>query len=260
MIDLKEQAGVAMNVRGQLSDPIADPKVTLGALAFANELGRLLWRMKYGQDVKRAGLRRATFLLAKQLRDGRRFDRAKFTGVTRAAKQVAALSGRRVERETADVVQRLAQRVIVEWVADQCACCEGRGVVGRGEEVAEHETVCPSCAGARQVCVDEYRIPFAARRDGTGPIVYREIERCYRCAGLGRVKVKADRERRGRQICPTCQGMGRAAFDHAARAIALGVPIGQYRAHWEHQFGGVLALLDAADGAANDTMQRRLQR
>lgn len=38
MIDLMERAGIAMSVRGQFTDPIADPKVTLGALAFANDL------------------------------------------------------------------------------------------------------------------------------------------------------------------------------------------------------------------------------
>lgn len=37
MIDLMERAGIAMSVRGQFTDPIADPKVTLGALAFAND-------------------------------------------------------------------------------------------------------------------------------------------------------------------------------------------------------------------------------
>jgi hypothetical protein len=38
------------------------------------------------------------------------------------------------------------------------------------------------------------------------------------------------------------------------------VTAAQYRAHWERQFVGVLALLDAIDGAASDTMQRKLQR
>jgi hypothetical protein len=263
MIDLKEQAGIAMNVRGQFSDPISDPQVTLGALAFANELGRLLWRMKYGQDVKRSGLHRACLLLANRMRDGRRFDRSKFTGITRAAKQAALRSGvplKLIERETADVIDRFARRAIVEWVADQCAACDGRGVVGRGEQVSEQHAVCPTCSGAGEVCVDEYRIPFAARRDGSGPIVYRDRERCDTCVGLGHVTVKTSGQRRGRQICPACQGTARAAVDHAARAIALGVTAAQYRAHWERQFVGVLALLDAVDGAASDTMQRKLQR
>ncbi|WP_334017764.1 phage tail sheath C-terminal domain-containing protein [Burkholderia gladioli] len=48
MIDLKERAGIAMSVRGQFTEPIADPKVTLGALAFANDLGRMLVRIQAG--------------------------------------------------------------------------------------------------------------------------------------------------------------------------------------------------------------------
>ncbi|WP_168793015.1 hypothetical protein [Paraburkholderia aromaticivorans] len=260
MIDLKEQAGIAMNVRGQLSDPIADPKVTLGALAFANDLGRMLWRMKYGQDLKRSGLHRAALLLAKQLRDPAKFNRAKFTGITRAAKRAAALSGKPIEREASDVIERFASQVIVEWIADLCARCSGRGVIGRGDAVADQQLACPACGGARYVCVDEFHIPFAARPDGGGPMIYREIERCPQCHGVGRAAVASSEKRTGRQICPACHGGGRRAIDHAARARSLGVPLDQYRSHWEAHFHSVLAALDAVDGAANDTMRRKLQR
>lgn len=259
MIDLKEQAGVAMNVRGQLSDPIADPQVTLGALAFASDLGRLLWRMKYGQDVKRAGLNRATLLLASRIRHDRHFKRAKFTGLTRAARHDRN-AGRAFEREWADTIERFARAAIVEWVADQCPTCEGRGVVGRGDEVPTVETTCTFCQGARYVCVDELRIPFAARRDGRGPMVFREYARCGECNGLGRVRVALTGKRIGRQICPNCQGSAKRVPDHAARAIALGVPIARYRAHWQPLFHGVLAMLDAIDASANDTVRRRIRR
>ncbi|NVE21989.1 hypothetical protein [Burkholderia glumae] len=59
MIDVIERAGVAMNARGQFSDSTADPKVTLGALAFANELGRLLVRIKAGQQATPAMRKRS---------------------------------------------------------------------------------------------------------------------------------------------------------------------------------------------------------
>lgn len=266
MIDLKEQAGIAMNVRGQLSDPIADPQVTLGALAFAGDLGRLLWRMKYGQDFRlrdsegRTAIHRATLLLSKRLRDAGKFNRSKYTGVTRAAKKASALSGKKVERETVDIIERFAHRAIVEWIADLCPTCNGNGVSGRGDTRQEKRVACSPCGGHGSVCVDEYRIPFAHRADGRGPMLFREIERCEPCLGTGRVTVFVTGSQRGRQICGPCQGTGRRAIDHIARAHALGVPLEQYRSNWQAHFYVVLALLDAIDGSASDTMRRKLQR
>ncbi|BEH25106.1 hypothetical protein GTC050_23580 [Burkholderia pseudomallei] len=78
MMDLMERAGIAMSVRGQFTDPIADPKVTLGALAFANDLGRSLFRIKAGQQVTRESIRHATLLLAQMIRTSGRFKRSRF--------------------------------------------------------------------------------------------------------------------------------------------------------------------------------------
>lgn len=265
MIDLKEQAGIAMNVRGQLSDPIADPQVTLGALAFANELGRLLWRMKYGQDFRlrdsegRTAMHRAMLLLADSIRTGGKFQRTKFTGLDRAAKRDRN-AGKPVERTKVDVIERLAQRAILEWIEDQCPRCDGRGVVGRAPEAVTHATTCPSCNGTRNVCIGEHRIPFAARPDGMGPIVFREMERCVQCHGVGRVQAYSVEKRTGRQICPDCNGDGKRAPDHAARSIALGLSIRQYRAHWQQIFRVVFVMLDAIDADAHDTVRRFVRR
>lgn len=265
MIDLKEQAGLAMNVRAQLSDPIADPQVTLGALAFANDLGRLLWRMKYGLDFRlrdsqgRTALHRATLLLASSIRSGGRFRRTKYSGLDRAAKRERN-AGKPVEREAADVIDRFAHRAIVEWIADQCPRCDGRGVVGRAEAPVVVCVTCRSCSGERHVIMDEYRVPFAARPDGRGPIVYREKERCAECLGSGRVSQPAVTARTGRQICPACQGSGKRAPDHAARALALGVSLKQYHANWQRLFNAVFAMLDAIDGDAHDTVRRQVKR
>ncbi|NIF80151.1 hypothetical protein F3J20_22615 [Paraburkholderia sp. Cy-641] len=260
MIDLKEQAGIAMNARGQLSDSIADPQVTLGALAFANDLGRLLWRMKYGQDVRRSGLNRATLLLAKRVREPDKFNRSKFTGVTRAAERAAAVKGKKVERMTSDIIERFARQVIVEWIVDLCVACDGRGVSGRGKHVTLRRIVCPTCGGDGRVCCDEYSIPFAARFDGRGPMLFREFERCPQCHGRGSVDAEVASKSAGRQICGECHGTGRRPEDHASRARALGVPLNQYHANWKSYFHAVHALLDALDGAANDTVQRRMRR
>lgn len=45
MSELKERAGIAMNVRVQLADVAPDRQVTLGALAMVDELGNMLWHM-----------------------------------------------------------------------------------------------------------------------------------------------------------------------------------------------------------------------
>ncbi|NYH13441.1 hypothetical protein [Paraburkholderia bryophila] len=265
MIDLKEQAGLAMNVRGQFSDPIADPKVTLGALAFANELGRLLWRMKYGQDFRlrdsegRTAIHRATLLLANCIRSGGKFSRGKFTGLTQSARRDRN-AGRKFERETADLIEKLALRAIMEWIDDRCPRCDGRGVIGRALADVVARTPCTACGGTRFVCVDEYRIPFAARPDGKGPIVYRDMERCGACSGAGHVGVADGSRRAGRQICPDCQGNGSRVADHASRARAIGVSMRRYNSHWHSQFDVVFSLLDAVDANAHDTVRRLVQR
>ncbi|TCK96264.1 hypothetical protein [Paraburkholderia sp. BL9I2N2] len=259
MIDLKERAGVAMNVRSQLGEPTGDPKVTLGALAFANELGNLLWRMKYGQDIKRSGLHRATLLLASRIRWSGKFARGKFTGLDRKENRDRR-AGRSVERSHADIVERFAQRVIIEWVADKCPHCEGRGVSGRSEKRNTAKIVevkCATCHGERFLVVDEEYIPFA--HNGRGPMAFREYERCVTCHGRGTIRSEQKAVRDGRQICRFCDGSGRHPVDEAARAVALGVSLDLYRSQWARYFHGVFAVLDKVDGSAADTMRRQMR-
>jgi hypothetical protein len=266
MIDLEEQAGSAMNVQGQFSDArVSDPQVTLGALAFANELGRLLWRMKYGQDFRlrdsegRTTMRRATLLLANCIRDGVRFNRVKFTGLDQSSRRDRN-AGKKYERVLSDVLERFAHRVIIEWVDDRCPRCDGRGVIGRAPTARIERVKCGACAGSRFICVDEHRIPFAARSDGLGPLVFREMERCKECNGCGHVAATETTKRTGRQICPDCQGNSGRTADHIARAYAIGVRVHQYHAHWLRQFDIVHALLDAIDADTRDTVRRLVKR
>lgn len=258
MIDLKEQAGIAMNVRGQFSDPIADPKVTLGALAFANDLGRALVRMKCGQDVRPELVRRTTLLLAQMIRRNGRFNRSKFSGVDSSARH-AQRAGHPVERQHSDIVERFALRLLVEWVDDQCERCHGRGVIGRASKPQPVAVPCSGCDGSGKVCVSEERIPFAASRSGRGPIVYREYEPCPVCFGRGHELVLPAVKTEGRQICPCCGGGGRRAMDDAARAHALGVTLPVYRRFWVNHFRSMLAVLDHVDGSVVDTMRRQLR-
>jgi hypothetical protein len=256
MIDLKEQAGIAMNVRGQLSDPIADPQVTLGALAFANDLGRALVRMKCGQDVRPDAVRRTTLLLAQMIRSTGKFNRGKFTGIDAAAKRDQR-AGLHVERSKVDIVERFALRLIIEWVNDQCERCEGRGVIGRTPKPQPVPSRCPHCDG-RGVCVTEERIPFAAHPNGRGPIVYRERTRCAACVGRG-VLLTVPKKTESRQICLCCSGNGRRPIDESARAKVLGVTLPNYRRYWADQFCSMLALLDKVDWRVVDTMRAQLR-
>ncbi|MBA1367044.1 hypothetical protein KTD28_06635 [Burkholderia gladioli] len=194
MIDLIERAGIAMNVRGQFSEPIADPKVTLGALAFANDLGRLLVRIKAGQETKPATIRKATLLFAQMIRLSGRFKRSRFTGLKHDERRDQR-AGSDVERAKVDIVERFALRVLDEWINDQCVRCEGRGIV---------------------------------RRDG-------------------------------RYICPDCAGSGKRPLDEAARALAIGISLDEYRRHWSRRFHDMHALLDNINGSVSDTMRRQLR-
>lgn len=257
MIDLKEQAGIAMNIRGQFSDPIADPKVTLGALAFANDLGRALVRMKCGQDTGPEMVRRATLLLAQMIRLSGKFNRGKFTGMNSEAKRDQR-AGRDAERSNVDIVERFALCLIIEWVDDRCERCDGRGVAGREQGPKPVAVVCPACFGKRVVCIAEERVPFAARTDGRGPMVFRTLERCSTCSGRGNVLISPKRSE-GRQICPCCGGDGRRAVDEAARAKSLGVTLPVYRRHWAERFVAMLAVIDKVDGGVVDTMRQQLR-
>ncbi|KVC74672.1 hypothetical protein WI73_05720 [Burkholderia ubonensis] len=256
MIDLKERAGIAMSVRGQFTDPIADPKVTLGALAFANDLGRLLVRIKAAQQAKPEMIRRATLLLAQMMRTSGRFKRGKFSGLKRDERREQR-GGNAVERANVDVIERFALRLLDEWVNDQCVMCDGRGVIRRSPELPQVTAGCLVCAGRGKVCVSEESIPFYHGRNG--PLVFREYEGCGVCGGMGRVTLTPTGDVKGRHICSDCGGTGKRPIDDAARAQALGVTLKEYRRNWSWRFHDMLGLLDAVDGSVSDTMRRQLR-
>ncbi|WP_333976351.1 hypothetical protein [Burkholderia cepacia] len=265
MIDLKELAGTAMNVQSQLNDQAVNAETTLAALAFAGDLGKLLWHMKYGQDVsyvhdvKRSPLRRAVLLLSHRIRTSRKFARAKFTGLDHQ-QALEKRRGQKVDVAKADIVERFARRVIIEWCADICTGCDGHGVVGRSrrDEPTDRDVECPECRGRRKVVIDEQRVPFA--HNGRSPMVLREYGTCIECDGVGKIRVSASGVRVGRQICKSCGGSGKAAIDEPARARALGIPLDLYRAQWPRHFVAALALLDSVDGSVSDTVRRKMQR
>lgn len=256
-IDYKEQAGIAMNARTQLADAVSDRQVTLGALAFADELGEILWRMKYGQDVKRAGMRRATLLLANRVRASGKFNRARFTGIDKAAKRERNLGGK-VERSMADIVERFAARVIIEWVADVCVTCSGRGKVAVSVGAIPSPTPCGTCAASGRVIVDEVFLPSVPL---TRTYYIREYERCPTCLGRRLLYPPANTRPAVRtDVCQSCGGTGKAPIDHPARARALGITLDVYRKWWADRFHGVLAILDRFDARADDIVRAQMRR
>lgn len=256
MIDLDERVGVAMSVRGQFTDPIADPKVTLGALAFANDLGRMLKRIKAAQQVTPETVRRTTLLLAQMIRTSGRFKRGKFCGLKREEMREKR-SGQTVERSKADIIDRFALRLLDEWVNDRCGECKGRGIV-RGAPISLAVTVkCGVCAGKGKICVFEERIPFFHGRNG--PLVFREFDSCGECSGMGRLESRSTPHAKGRRICSRCTGSGKRQVDEAGRAQVLNVGLMEYRRNWHSRFHDMLVLLDSADSSASNTVRKQLR-
>src|SRR5471032_542386 len=122
---LKERAGIAMNVRVQLADVAPDRQVTLGALALVDELGNMLWHMKYGEDLRQRALHRASLLLASRITLDGRYKRGKSI----VAKVAEEKKRGDAKTERASLLVRFAQQAIIEWIADQCSVCRGRGML-----------------------------------------------------------------------------------------------------------------------------------
>ncbi|SDV47927.1 DnaJ-like cysteine-rich domain-containing protein [Chitinasiproducens palmae] len=250
MIDFRERAGIAMSTRGAFTDATPDRKVTLGALAFANELGRLLWRMKYGQDVKRAGIARASLLFSESLRNSRPVSRTRH-----GRNRLLLSSSDRSGPQHGEVYDRLAAAVLDEWVNDRCPTCKGRGTVG-GKEASASARVetCAVCDGAG-VLIDEHLIPFAAHPEGSGPLIYRVRSACPCCDGTGKAVARTTIPHR--QICPDCNGTGTRPVNRALRARHLGLPLRTYEHVWHTRFESALTMLDNLDALVNDTMRQQ---
>ncbi|WP_420994102.1 hypothetical protein ACKI2N_001915 [Cupriavidus sp. 30B13] len=240
MDDLREQVAAAMNPKGQLGDAVAQPEMKLGALAFADDLGRMLWRLKYGQDTTPQTFHRAVLLLARRARGLKRLRRGH--RVSRKAMQADGGDG--------DLLERLAARAVGEWVKDRCHVCAGRGRLGGGS-ILRRRVTCPECSGARWVSWEE-RIPFAAPG-----LVLLWRDPCGTCNGLGGVGARGELQRMA--VCGACGGSGRARYADADRAHALRLPLETYRRRWSDVLLGMLAVLDAFDGDTENVVSRQLR-
>lgn len=139
MSDLREDVALAGNPTNLWTERrVRDQDVKLGALGKADALGAALWRLKYKGDARVA--RRVILLMAAKLDEDHRW--------TRTVVGHRGRSGQRSreavqEMPAAPFLQRLAYRVVFEWVNDRCTTCHGRGSVGTLGTM----TLCPACNG-----------------------------------------------------------------------------------------------------------------
>ncbi|TCK43457.1 hypothetical protein B0G84_1793 [Paraburkholderia sp. BL8N3] len=240
---LKERAGIAMNVRVQLADVAPDRQVTLGALASVDELGSMLWHMKYGQDLRQRALHRASLLLASRITLNGRYRRGKssFAKAAEEKKQGDAAADR------SSLLVRFAERAIVEWVADQCSACGGRGMLGGGGRTTKRVD-CITCRPVRDAI--DARLRFSR-----WPIADRTL--CPGCYGKGFYEEHpfADVP----HLCTHCNGRGKEPINAAKRARALGIPLDQYHRRWADRFEWLMSILIQIDAEAEAQFERALR-
>lgn len=141
MSDLREHFATAGSPRNTWTEGRGDEAAVLGALGMADELGAALWRLKWKGDPRVA--RRCVTLMASRLGASGRFQRR---GVDRRPGQSHGAS----KPAPAAQLERLAFRVIFEWVNDRCTVCHGRGTVGQ----IGHVRPCGHCRGSCREPVD----------------------------------------------------------------------------------------------------------
>ncbi|MFM0647251.1 hypothetical protein PQR14_23250 [Paraburkholderia bryophila] len=245
MSELKERAGIAMNVRVQLADVAPDRQVTLGALATVDELGNMLWHMKYGQDLRRRALHRAALLLSTRIAEGSRFRRGKLSGIAKMRDAQRPDHERRSDEST--LLVRFAENVILEWLGDQCSKCGGRGMLGGGGRI-ERRVDCVKCAPLREAVDTRTRFchwPIADRSP------------CDACLGKGFVVEKPLPE--VPHLCGHCDGSGKEPINHGRRAVALGVSLDVYWRRWVSRFEWLHSVLEQVDARTEEQFARRLQ-
>lgn len=158
MSDLREHYAIAGGPRNTWSQGRGDEEALLGAVGLADALGAALWRLKYRGDPRVA--KRCIVLMAEQLAGNgrwRRSARARGPGARGTEKQGV---------RDAALLERLAFRVIFEWVNDRCTVCHGRGTLG----VIGHVRACGHCKGS---CREPAQHAARARDLGVPLDVYR---------------------------------------------------------------------------------------
>lgn len=158
MSDLREHFATAGSPRNTWTEGRGDEQALLGAIGMADALGAALWRLKWKGDPRVA--RRCVVLMAERLSGSGRFARR---GVDRRPGRLHGAS----KEAPASLLERLAFRVIFEWVNDRCTVCHGRGSLGR----IGHVRACGHCRGS---CREPADAVARARDLGVTLEVYRK--------------------------------------------------------------------------------------
>jgi predicted RNA-binding Zn-ribbon protein involved in translation (DUF1610 family) len=126
VVNLRELIGAALNATNLTENPLYECALDrIGALAFSDELGGCLWRLKYAQHARtkpgRDFYQAATALLTKRLRTAKN------------------------SPNNREFTARIAAIAIDEWLRDWCQPCGGRGNRIAADTSVRH--TCPTCNG-----------------------------------------------------------------------------------------------------------------
>lgn len=196
---LKERVGAAINSGNLQADEHHRDHEMLAAFALgASWLGNRLWRMKYGEDVQHADLRKVVFRLASMLNN-------------RGKPSVMATIA--------------AEEALREWLEDRCLTCSGKGFTGSeyGTEPKPVERKCGECSGVGKVSIP-HRGEFPEGHKKAGQPIMRKVS-CARCFGRGSVFERSMAPKAKTQQCGACNGTGALRRSANARLRALNAKI-----------------------------------
>lgn len=250
MANLREATAVSMdatNLGGRMDggESHAD---RIGALAMSDRLAALLWHLKYNNDRK-------SFKPAWMLLSSRVHARAKFKRWHGAGK---------------DVIDRMCQQVVKEWLADFCMECKGSGIIGGSvTNTNTQRKVCQICTGEGFLITGgkksplEYDAPFShlAPQQGYCNLSGGEVRhKCRACSGMGYTLYEPKHRVGKLSACPSCKGQPRIRKPSLQdRVLAIGITSDAYRL-WEKRFDQAMDMILVADRKCNVTMNIQLER
>lgn len=210
MINLRKALGVAVN-SGSLAINEEERAVDrVAALAFAEELGSLLWRVKYGDQrhfVELIGGAGGSSVMARIM--------AKLEQWLRRREKRWAAKGR------GELFPLFVRLVLADWLSDRCGACHGRGMLGVERALVRTiRELCPACSGSGYTL-------RTTRSGRTLQIV------CKRCCGNRSISLQREKEREKPRSCPACSGMGQAVLTPAMWASLLNVSVNDWMEHWD---------------------------
>lgn len=238
MINLRETLGVAVNSGSLSLDEEVERAVDrVAAMGFTEELGSLLWRLKYG------GQRHYHELTA---------DRRSLSAFNRIALRLEHWLRRRDQRWPAkrrgELFPRFVRLVLVAWLHDKCAICHGRGMLGIERATQKSvRTRCPQCAGRGSV-------------QRTTPAGYQIETICRRCCGNRTISVQRDIEQEKPRPCPACNGLGMAIVTPTMWAALMEMSTEEWLRNWEKALERLDNYLVAVDRRTNARVKAQLGR